>query len=308
MDVINIDGLSKSYRTGWRKPEKLAVSNLSLSIREGEVFGFVGPNGAGKSTTIKMMIGVTQPSAGLIKLLGIPAGDPLSRKGLGYVPENPSLYDHLTPFEILSMGLSLHSVKVADRRRHCMTWLDRFGLAPVAHKRISGFSKGMVQRTTLAHAMAIQPRLLILDEPLSGLDPIGRRDVVELLSEYKHGGGTIFFTSHVLHDVERLADRFGLIDGGVLKTVQSPHQFLDADQRMLVRSSGSRPVQGMAQMADGQWQAEVGKAELWDFLFALKNEGHAVQEVKPAQGLEGIFLSVVENGGAEFLGVRGKEL
>lgn len=155
--------------------------------------------------------------------------EPEARRGLGFVPENPSLQDFLTPYEILLMGLRLHGLRLGDERKHCMHWLERLDLAAVADSRLRGFSKGMLQRTALAHALAIKPRLLILDEPLSGLDPVGRKDVVDILDEYRRQGGTLFFSSHVLHDVERIADRFGLIHQGQLLTIRSPQE-LAADQ------------------------------------------------------------------------------
>src|ERR1019366_3085613 len=148
------------------------------------------------------------------------------RRHVGYVPESPTLYEQLTPLEILRSGMALHGIRRDDAEAWCIKWLDRFSVGHVARRRVRELSKGTAQRVALAHAMVVAPRLLILDEPLSGLDPIGRQDVVDILSEYQHGGGTIFLTSHVLHDVERLADRFGLIHKGELKTIQSPNELV----------------------------------------------------------------------------------
>ena len=190
--VILVDEVGKTYPGGWRKPSIQALDGVSLSVSSGETFGFIGPNGAGKSTLIKILIGVLQPSTGKASLHGRDVADPMARQGLGFVPENPSLQDFLTPHEILLMGLRLHGTRVDDERGHCMEWLERFGLAAVADSAVRGFSKGMLQRTALAHALAIKPRLLILDEPLSGLDPIGRRDVVDILSEYRDRAARFF--------------------------------------------------------------------------------------------------------------------
>lgn len=143
-----------------------------------------------------------------------------ARQGLAYVPEAPALYDQFTPLEILRMGLAMYGIKRSDADAWCMQWLERFSIAEYAKQRIRQLSKGNVQRTALAHAMAVEPRLLILDEPLSGLDPVGRKDVVDILNEYKSRAAR-FFTSHVLHDVERIADRFGFINKGQLLTVRS---------------------------------------------------------------------------------------
>ncbi len=293
--AISISNLRKTYPRRWASPRFEALKGISLSIEPGETFGFIGPNGAGKSTAIKILTGVMSPSAGTASLFGVDVGDPESRRGLGYVPENPSLPDYLAPLEILSMGLDLHRRTPANPRAHCMTWLERFGLAEVANKVVRGFSKGMAQRTALAHAMAVEPRLLILDEPLSGLDPIGRREVVDILSEYRQQGGTIFLTSHVLHDVERLADRFGLIHKGELRAVRTPGELVGEDERVLVRSAGAAAVlDGMLAEPGGRWVIEVSRTGLWDTLRALESAGHSLLEIKPTLSLETAFLNVVK--------------
>ena len=288
--AISIDGLGKTYPRSWASPAFEAVRGLSLEIPQGEVFGFIGANGAGKSTTIKMLTGVLKPSAGHAKMFGLDVRDHAARRGLGYVPENPSLYDYLSPLEFLSMGLVLHGVSMNDAKAHCMYWLERFSLAAVASKRIRNFSKGMVQRVALAHAMAIKPRLLILDEPLSGLDPVGRKEVVDILGEFRHSGGTIFLTSHVLHDIERLADRFGLIHQGQLMTVQSPADLLLDEQTLTIRSAGEQPVAGQVAETQGRWRIDVRRDQVWSVLEALRAAHHSVLEIRPAMTLEGVFL------------------
>lgn len=293
--AISISGLSKTYPRGWMTPAFEAVRNVSLSVGEGEVFGFIGPNGAGKSTTIKVLTGVLRPTSGRAELFGKDVSLPEARRGLGYVPENPSLYDYLTPLELLTMGLSIHGVKPPDARAHCMQWLERFDLAHVATKRIHSFSKGMTQRAALAHAMAIQPRLLILDEPLSGLDPVGRKDVVDILGEYRSSGGTIFLTSHVLHDVERLADRFGLIHRGELVAVQSPGDLLHDAQTVTVRSSGVTQLSGQVEETGGRWRMDTRRDQLWQLLDALRAAGHTILEIRPTLSLEDVFFRYLES-------------
>jgi len=288
--AIDIRELRKTYPRNWAAPPFEALKGISRMVEEGEVFGFIGPNGAGKSTTIKILTGVMLPTAGSAALFEVDVRHPEARRGLGYVPENPSLPDYLTPMEILSMGLVLHGRKPDQPDAHCMRWLERFGLGEAANKVVRGFSKGMAQRTALAHAMAVEPRLLILDEPLSGLDPIGRRDVVEILSEYHRQGGTIFLTSHVLHDVERLADRFGMIHKGELKTIQSPNELVGDDEMVTVRSAGERPVSGMTAESGGRWFVELRRAALWSTLREIENAGHTLIEVKPTLTLESAFL------------------
>lgn len=288
--IIRIEHLEKTYKRGWRRPATEALKNVSLTVDQGEVFGFIGPNGAGKSTTIKILTGVLKATGGHAELFGCQLTDPNSRRGLGYVPENPQLYDFLTPLEILRMALRLHKVHLADEEAHCRYWLERFDLAHVANKTLRTFSKGMCQRVALAHAMVIEPKLLILDEPLSGLDPVGRRDVVDILAEYKAKGGTIFLTSHVLHDVERLADRFGLIHKGQLLTVSSPSELVGGEQIFTVRSVGNVEVSGMNAEAAGRWYCETSSAELWSVLEGLRHAGHHLAEVKPTLSLESAFM------------------
>jgi ABC-2 type transport system ATP-binding protein len=298
MDTISISGLGKTYPRTWINPAFEALCDLSLTVGQGEVFGFIGPNGAGKSTTIKILTGVLRPTTGSASLFGQDVSLPESRRGLGYVPENPSLYDYLTPLELLAMGQAIHGGEPSSIRAQSMHWLERFDLGSVANKRIRSFSKGMTQRVALAHAMAIRPRLLILDEPLSGLDPVGRKEVVDILAEYRHGGGTIFLTSHVLHDVERLADRFGLIHHGRMLTVQSPSSMLGDDQFVMVRSSGVLPVTGFIPESGGRWRANVRRGELWSAMDALRQARHTILEVRPALALEDIFFRYVATGNA----------
>lgn len=291
--AIVIEGLEKSYRRKWKSPAVLALRGVSLTVEVGEAFGFIGANGAGKSTTIKILMGLIGASGGSVRIFDLPVEDPAARRGLGYVPENPYLYDYLTPLEILAMGLRLHRARVDDVDRHCRQWLDRLGLAAVAGKPIRSFSKGMTQRVAIAQALCIKPRLLVLDEPLSGLDPIGRRDVVEILSDYKRAGGTLFFTSHVLHDVERLADRFGLIHEGVLRAVCAPAELTGDQETVLVRSFGQSPVDGMREDFSGRWIGEVPSPELWARLEALRAAGHVLLEVRPTLSLEVAFMHAV---------------
>ena len=292
--AISITELRKTYPRTWAASPFEALKGISLTVDEGEVFGFIGPNGAGKSTTIKILTGVMLPSGGSAALFGVDVGRQEARRGLGYVPENPSLPDFLTPMEILSMGLSLHGRKHSNPRAHCMRWLERFGLQDVASKVVRGFSKGMAQRTALAHALAVEPRLLILDEPLSGLDPIGRRDVIEILSEYHAQGGTVFLTSHVLHDVERLADRFGLIHKGVLRAVRAPADLVGEEERVLIRSQGEKAIPDMVSESGGRWVVEVTRADLWQKLGEMERAGHVLIEIKPALSLETAFMHVVK--------------
>lgn len=230
-------------------------------------------------------------------MFGQPVGQPVARKGMAYVPENPCLYDYLSPLEVLQMGIAMHQVRVDDTRKHCMQWLERFGIAHVANKRIRTFSKGMTQRTALAHALAVRPRLLILDEPLSGLDPLGRRDVVDILEEYTREGGALFFSSHVLHDVERLADRFGLIHQGEMQTICSVAEMMDRSASLMLMTRGNSAVAGLDlfPIRQGVWRMSVESSQLWDVLQILKAAGHSLVEARPEANLEKMLLELTKS-------------
>lgn len=290
---ISLEGVNKSYRD-WRGKRTPVLFDIDLSVAEGEAFGFVGPNGAGKSTTIKILTGGLFRDSGKALLFGKPVENPESRINVSYVPESPYLPDSLTPLEILKMGVKLHKVDLANIDTHCIQWLERFSIAHVARKPIRSFSKGMTQRTALAHALACQPKMLILDEPLSGLDPIGRKDVVDILMDFRRDGGTIFFSSHVLHDVERLADRFGLIHKGRLRVVQSPNDLIGVNGIVTIRSVGTAPVAGMTADVEGRWYSEVASDNIWPQLHALEIAGHRIVEIKPSLTLEQAFLRHIQ--------------
>ncbi|MBI5901342.1 MAG: ABC transporter ATP-binding protein [Rhodocyclales bacterium] len=291
--AIAIQNLEKLYAKGFRREPVAAVRGVSIEIAQGEAFGFIGPNGAGKTSTIRILMGLAKPTGGTVQIFGVDSQNPAARNGLGYVPENPYLYDYLTPMEILGMGMRLHRMRKDSVRSHCRAWLDRLGIGAVADTPIRAFSKGMTQRVAIAHALCIEPRLLILDEPLSGLDPVGRRDVVGLLSEYKKKGGTLFFTSHVLHDVETLADRFGLIHAGKIRSVRSPSELIGDEEVFQVRSRGVAEVIGMREDASGRWIGEIPRAELWVQLGRLRDAGHTLLEVRSTLSLEAAFLRVI---------------
>jgi ABC-2 type transport system ATP-binding protein len=293
MDAIDIAGLEKTYAKGILRQPVMAVRGISLRVASGEAFGFVGPNGAGKSSTIRILMGLARPTAGTVRLFGENATRPEARRGVGYVPENPCLYDYLTPLEILEMALRLHRTAVDNRRSWAMQWLERLGLATVVGSPVRSFSKGMTQRVAIALAMCIKPRLLVLDEPLSGLDPIGRHEVVDLLAEYKRSGGTLFFTSHVLHDVERLADRYGLIHEGTLRSVRSPTELVGTEDLVIVRSKGDTLLAGWQLETSGQWLLETPRDQLWQRLEQMREAGHMLIEVKPTLSLESAFMHAV---------------
>lgn len=292
---IKLIDLHKSYRKPFGKVF-LALKGIDLEVAEGEAFGYIGPNGAGKTTTIKILTGNIRTSSGSASLFGKPVNDPASRKGMAYVPENPYLYDYLTPLEILQMGGRMHGLKGPNLDAHYMNWLERFGIAHVAKKRIRQFSKGMTQRVALAHALACKPRLLILDEPLSGLDPVGRKEVSDILLEHHQQGGTLFFSSHILHDVERLADRFGIIHKGKLRAINTPLELGSiAPSIYLVVSEGSTPLENAVPQPGQRWMQRITHDQLWAALDKIHQAGHRLIEAKPeGASLEQAFLKFVQ--------------
>ena len=292
--VLEFKGVSHTFRS--KGKEVQALRDVSFSLAEGEVFGFVGPNGAGKSTTIKVMLDIINDYQGEVRIYGVDAKGAEARQPLAFVPESPALYEQFTPLEILRMGLSMYGIRRKDADAWCMQWLERFSVAQNAKRRIRELSKGNVQRVALAHAMAVQPKLLVLDEPLSGLDPVGRKDVVQILTEFKQQGGAIFFTSHVLHDVERIADRFGFINKGELLTVRSPRELAaERVDQMLVRFSAEQSlVEGAKQLREMEYECELSQADLPAFIAQLNNLGGHLLTIKPAVSLETVFFKILE--------------
>ena len=217
MPAIRIRDLTKDYPVGfWRRRNHRALDGLSLEIEHGEVFGFLGPNGAGKTTTLKLLMQLIFPTAGSAEILGRPVGDVAARHRIGYLPENPYFYDYLTAEELLTYLAHLFGYSTADARRRTATLLDRVGIGPERKRQLRKFSKGMVQRVGIAQALLNDPDVIFLDEPMSGLDPLGRREVRSLILELRDQGRTVFFSSHILADAEALCSRVAILAGGRL--------------------------------------------------------------------------------------------
>jgi ABC-2 type transport system ATP-binding protein len=217
MSAIVIEELTKDYAVGfWRAKTYRALDRLSLQIEPGEVFGFLGPNGAGKTTTLKLLMQLVYPTSGRAQILGKPVGDVSTRQRIGYLPENPSFYDYLTAEELLSYFAQLFGYSGADRKRRVSDLLDRVGLGRERKLQLRKFSKGMIQRVGIAQALLNDPEVVFLDEPMSGLDPLGRRDVRSLILDLRDRGRTVFFSSHILADAEALCSRVAVVAGGRL--------------------------------------------------------------------------------------------
>ncbi len=218
MPAIEILELEKTYAVGfWRKQPKRALYPLQLSVEEGEIFGFLGPNGAGKTTTLKMLMGLIVPSGGSARILSMDSNDPRVKAQIGFLPEQPYFYDYLTAPELLRYYGQLSGVSTAGLAERVDAVLRRVGLHDIGRLQLRKFSKGMLQRVGIAQAILHDPKVVFLDEPMSGLDPMGRREVRDLIEQLKREGKTVFFSTHILSDAEALCDRVAIINKGSLK-------------------------------------------------------------------------------------------
>ena len=221
MSAISLKEIYKTYKKGLRQ-RILAVKNLSFAVEQGEIFGFVGPNGAGKSTTIKILMGLIFADRREARLFDLPCSHPKARAKVGFVPEQPALYDHLTGAEFLRFAGELYGLSKKNFMEQALKLLEKVGLKEAMDLKLRHYSKGMQQRLVIAQALIANPELIIMDEPLSGLDPIGRMEIMDLIKSLKEDGKTIFFSSHILHDVETVCDRVALIVRGELKFLGKP--------------------------------------------------------------------------------------
>ena len=214
--VLKTDSLSKIFKVGFWGRKVTAVQNLDLEVRRGEVFGFLGPNGAGKTTTLKMLMGLIYPTSGTAWIFGREMGDPLTKARLGFLPESPYFYDYLTSREFLAFYGHLFGLRGAVLGKRIDELLELVGQTHAKYLQLRKFSKGMLQRVGIAQALINDPELVVLDEPMSGLDPIGRKEVRDLILRLKESGKTVLFSSHILHDAEVLCDRVAMILKGSL--------------------------------------------------------------------------------------------
>jgi ABC-2 type transport system ATP-binding protein len=298
-----------------------ALKSLNLDVERGEIFGFLGPNGAGKSTTIKLILDIIRPTSGKTKLFDIDVSNPESRKRVGYLPENPSFYDYLTAEELMGFTGSVHNMDKKSITKKTGELLELLDLTDARATPIRKYSKGMVQRVGLAQALINDPDLLILDEPTSGLDPVGRRKVADLLLDLKKRGKTIFFSSHILHDVETICDKIGIIVEGELrfhgKLSDVLHQSLqgfdvivqnisdeilneitDLSSSGLIGDKKLVPAcfkQGIDCHREGDTaRLRTGESDLWQLIEFIKSKNLSLIAIEPRRKtLEGIFLELI---------------
>ncbi|MEO6542971.1 MAG: ABC transporter ATP-binding protein [Nitrospiraceae bacterium] len=278
------------------------LSNVSLSVGQGEIFGFLGHNGAGKTTTMKVLLGLVRPTCGRIELLGAPADNVAVHARIGYLPETPYFYDYLTADEFLRFYGRLAGLPREGLQQRVPQLLERVGLMEARHRPLRKFSKGMLQRIGLAQALIHDPELIILDEPMSGLDPIGRKEVRDLILSLRDQGKTVFFSTHIVSDVEMICDRVGILAKGRMLTsgriedlvnehvAQSVEVVCDGvvgDELAEVKSQATR----ILQRGDRCLMILPGQEHLEEVLATLRRAGGKLVSVIPHKGsLEEIFL------------------
>ena len=302
--VLEFVDLAKEFRLGLRLTRVQAVRGVSLKVGAGEIFGYLGPNGAGKTTTMKMAMGLIQPSAGQVKLFGRSMQDPMIRSRVGYLPEHPYFYDYLTAKEILDFYGELYGIARKERRRRVEELLELVGLTYAANRTLRRFSKGMLQRVGIAQAIINDPDLVILDEPLSGLDPMGRKEVRDIIVTLREQGKTVFFSSHILHDIETICDRVALLIQGKIHKIGPLDTLLSEETSEVditardVSADALEALKAKATSFEALGPATlftVSEPQVSEFLTALLNAGARVHEVQPRrQSLESLFVHEAE--------------
>ena len=288
--ILHADNLTKVYRK--LKKTVTALSELNLSLATGEVFGFLGPNGAGKSTTIKILTGQIRPSSGVAKVLGFNAGDVAGRRRMGYLPENPSFYDYLSGREYLRFIARNFDISGVSAKKAVDEVLTMVDLGTAADRPMRTYSKGMVQRLGIAQTLVHDPDLYIFDEPMSGLDPMGRALVKEIIKDLKRRGKTVFFSTHITADVEVVCDRLGVIVGGKLRALDSVANILEGGiqgySMQVVEKDGT-----VAELTIHKDQLQARMEKFWQ-------EGAIIERIEPKRlDLEAFFLNVVATSSGE---------
>lgn len=300
MAAIETFSLEKTYLVGfWRKKPRSALKPLTLSIEESEIFGYLGPNGAGKTTTLKLLLGLAKPTGGSARILGGSIHDLGVRQQIGFLPEQPYFYDYLTASELLNYFGQLSGVTARERKRRIEAALDRVGLGASGDVQLRKFSKGMLQRVGIAQAILHDPKLVFLDEPMSGLDPIGRREVRDLIQSLKDQGTTVFFSTHILSDAEALCDRVAVLNHGELRGVGVVADLTSSVRGKLEivwQGSMAMPViraLGASCHATGETiRAEVEETKLDAAIDAIRRAGAKLISITPMRAtLEDYFVA-----------------
>ncbi|MBD2677963.1 MULTISPECIES: ABC transporter ATP-binding protein [Nostoc] len=303
LPVVVTSELRKVYRTGfWLNQKVVSLKSCSLKIYQGETFGLLGPNGAGKTTLLKLLLGIIRPTSGRGLLLGKPIGDRHVKQYIGYLPENPYLYDYLTGWEFLQLAAGLFQIPEGIQRQRIPQLLELVGLsqADARKKLLRRYSKGMLQRVGMAQALINEPELVFLDEPMSGLDPVGRYQMREIILALKAAGKTIFFNSHILSEVEQICDRIAILAQGELICSGSLNELLGGDNTYHVKGQGGdwevlkKWLPTLRFEPDGSWQGTL-QDDYYDFLASLRlMEGKIITMNLSRQSLEEFFIQQIQ--------------
>jgi len=304
-EIVRVDALTKDVRPGFGLRTKRVLHDVTFCVREGEIFGFVGPNGAGKTTTLKILMGLSRATSGSARVLGHDVSETAFRRHVGFLPENPYFYDYLTGRETLDFYAKLCGLSRAQRRERVDVLLAQVGLDHAADARIRTYSKGMQQRLGIAQAIVHDPDVVFLDEPMSGLDPIGRKDVRDLILSLREQGKTVFMNTHILHDVELVCDRVAIIAGGRIRYEGAIQDFIGAGERLtdllvmgvpaqvgaMVEERFAAHLQGVGERIE----VRVPEKHVDAALAVMLEAGARVVSVSPHRAsLEQIFLNAVE--------------
>ncbi|MGD9587732.1 MAG: ABC transporter ATP-binding protein [Pyrinomonadaceae bacterium] len=287
--IIEIEGLSKDYETGfWKKKTVRALDGLSLTVSPGQIFGFLGGNGAGKTTTIKILMGLLFPTAGSAKILGRDISDVSMHREIGYCPENPYFYDYLSAMELMTYFAGLFGIPASEQKDRSSELLRQVGLAEKDwNRQLRKFSKGMLQRVGLAQSLVNAPKVVFLDEPMSGLDPMGRREIRELIAGLRESGTTVFMSTHILSDVEALCDEVAILRSGKLAATGNLHD-------LLARGGERQPFEIVAAGVDAERLQEFAKVSC---SFVRQKANGIGLEVPSEAEIDGGIKVIRENGG-----------
>jgi len=300
--AIEIENLTKEYPYGFLNLKKrLSLEGLTLQVETGEVFGFLGPNGAGKSTTIKCLMRLIFPTKGTARILGKSIEDVSMHRDIGYLPEQPYFYDYLTAAELLDYFARFHDLTAIDRKDRVQKMLKKVGLESAKKIQLRKYSKGMLQRVGLAQAILHDPPVVVLDEPMSGLDPLGRREVRDIILELKRDGRTVMFSTHILPDAEMLCDRVGVIVGGKLRGVGTPGELVGIQSQGIeilfaLGAEGKKPaLLARATRTGEHFRVHLKEEELYPAIEELKLAGARILSVTQIKAtLEEFFMGLVE--------------
>ena len=305
--IVRVDDVVKDFRPGFGLRTKRVLHGISFEVQDGEIFGFVGPNGAGKTTTLKILMGLIRATEGRASILGCDVRETAFRQHVGFLPENPYFYDYLTGREILSFYAKLSGVGSRDRARRVAELLDWVGLSAAADARLRTYSKGMLQRVGIAQALVHDPRVVFLDEPMSGLDPIGRKEIRDLILRLRSEGKTVFMNTHILPDVEMVCDRVAIIVQGQVRHEGATDAFLGEGEPEVDLVIAALPPELPARLEEmtgatprghgDRLELRVRQKHVADVIEATLAGGGDVVSVTPHRtSLESIFLHAVEEG------------